>query len=461
MRLLICFISLIVIIGNKSWAKPNIDSLLQQLKILESKKSSWENDSLIVSTLIKISRFYSSANDDSALIFLEKSLKIAQKRNWNWGLQKAFTSYGNVYLMANDYPNALQYYLKALEITEKVEDTKSLAAILYNIGIVYQEQNLHEKAVDYFQKALMQYEKDNNIEGRAVALTGIGEIYKAQKNYKQALETHLEVLKIAQSKNNQRRMAIAYHNIGEIYGELGEFDKGIDFLQKGMFIDEQLGLKADIAINNNVIAKVLYKKGAYKEAIEYAQKTKLLAEEMQLKDEIKNATEVLYLSYKKLNDYPNALLNYEIFSNYKDSLFNQDNIVKISQLEKEFVLAKKQYETNLMMKENEKQDLKQNLTILILLALVSVATFGILYTRKKYEITKLQHEKKLAEIAFLNAHQTRAPLATLLGLLYLIDKSKLQDAETVKIFDMMIEAAQKLDEVIHQINDKAQKKSSD
>jgi signal transduction histidine kinase len=109
------------------------------------------------------------------------------------------------------------------------------------------------------------------------------------------------------------------------------------------------------------------------------------------------------------------------------------------------------------MKENEKQDLKQNLIIFILFTLVLVAVFIILYTRKKHFISKLQHEKKLAEIAYLNAHQTRAPLATLLGLLYLIDKTKLQDEETMKLFDMIIETARKLDEVIHQINDKAQK----
>lgn len=451
------FSFLIIFTSNKAEADTKIDSLLQQLSILEIKKSSQENDSLIISTLITISTLYSYCNTDSALIYLKKALPISQKRNWNWAYQRIFIGYGNIYLMLNDYSASIKYYLKALEIAEKTNNKKNLAAILNNIGIVYQEQNMHKEAIDYFNKAFEQFKNNGNIQGEASALTGIGEIYKTQKKYEEALKIHLEVLKIAQNNNNQRRIAIAYHNIGEIYGELGEFDKAINFLKKGMVIDKQLGLESDIVIDINVIAKVLYKKKEYKKAIEYAQKAKILAEKMHIKDEIKNAAEILYLSYKSLNNYHDALLNYEIFNIYKDSLLNRENIIKLSSLEKEFALAKNQYKMDLLIKENEKKDMRKNLTILTLVALVLTTILIIFHIQKKSQIRKLQHEKKLAEIAHLNAHETRAPLATLLGLLHLINKEKLQDKHNIQIIDMMVETAYKLDKVIHQINDKAQK----
>lgn len=56
----------------------------------------------------------------------------------------------------------------------------------------------------------------------------------------------------------------------------------------------------------------------------------------------------------------------------------------------------------------------------------------------------------LEEIAYIQSHTIRRPLSSILGLIDIIDKSKLDD-ENAKLFEYMKQAAQELDTVIHAI----------
>lgn len=53
----------------------------------------------------------------------------------------------------------------------------------------------------------------------------------------------------------------------------------------------------------------------------------------------------------------------------------------------------------------------------------------------------------LQQISWMQSHKTRQPLATLLGLIHIIDKSSLSDSN-LEIIDMLEKTAKKLDEVI-------------
>lgn len=435
-------------------AEAQIDSLKKQLQIIEKTPNSLHRDTSLSLILDKLSAYYTRIEADTAIIYSEKALKIAQNADWEIGIYQSYINLGNIYLQRNDYSLALEYYLKSLAVAEQMSYGLGVAISLNNSGIVYQEQKMYPEAISYYQQAFRKFEQLGRKGGMAVALTGMAEVYKFQKDFKKALEYNLKVLNIREKANSKVGIAIASHNIGEVYGELGEFKKSLDYLFKGLKIDEELHLKYEVITDNNVIAKVLYKSKQYSQSILYAQKALEPAQKAHLKDEIKNAAETLYLNHKMLNDNTNALKFHELFDSYEDSLFNQENILKISNLEKNFALSKKQHELEVFQKENEKQKLQQNLIVAILAIVLLVAIILVVYLRNKNQIRQLKHDEKLAEIAFLNSHQTRAPLATLLGLLSVIDKEKIQDEENLKIIEMIKQAAKKLDEVIHQIGRK-------
>lgn len=77
-------------------------------------------------------------------------------------------------------------------------------------------------------------------------------------------------------------------------------------------------------------------------------------------------------------------------------------------------------------------------------------------TRQKHELELLIEERTrdlarqsdlLQQISWIQSHKTRQPLATLLGLIHIIDKSTLSESN-LEIIQMLEKTAQKLDDVI-------------
>jgi signal transduction histidine kinase len=61
-------------------------------------------------------------------------------------------------------------------------------------------------------------------------------------------------------------------------------------------------------------------------------------------------------------------------------------------------------------------------------------------------------EKRLDDIAFINAHEVRAPLATMLGLLNLLDLESVDDNSKVLI-NHLKKSADDLDKIIHKVSE--------
>ena len=61
-------------------------------------------------------------------------------------------------------------------------------------------------------------------------------------------------------------------------------------------------------------------------------------------------------------------------------------------------------------------------------------------------------EKKLSDIAFINAHEVRAPLASIMGLLHLLDYEDVND-ESKQILDRLKKASIDLEKIIHKVSE--------
>lgn len=79
--------------------------------------------------------------------------------------------------------------------------------------------------------------------------------------------------------------------------------------------------------------------------------------------------------------------------------------------------------------------------------------------RKEYESKVEQQAKLLDHIAWMQSHETRQPLATLLGLIHVLDKDSLTE-ENKKIIRMLEDTAFKLEKVIRQTVIKANLRES-
>jgi PAS domain S-box-containing protein len=70
--------------------------------------------------------------------------------------------------------------------------------------------------------------------------------------------------------------------------------------------------------------------------------------------------------------------------------------------------------------------------------------------KKKYELRIRKQNEMLQEIAWIQSHKNRQPIATILGLMSLIQKSELTESNK-EIFEMLESKTRELDQIIHEI----------
>jgi len=77
--------------------------------------------------------------------------------------------------------------------------------------------------------------------------------------------------------------------------------------------------------------------------------------------------------------------------------------------------------------------------------------------RLRYVKAVEEQNENLKEIAWLQSHVIRAPLARIMGLIHVLKYSKNTDAEAQEAMDYLLESANELDEVIKTITDKTER----
>jgi class 3 adenylate cyclase/Tfp pilus assembly protein PilF len=296
--------------------------------------------------------------------------------------------------------------LKALHVAEQTDDSTRIATLLLNIGAVYAHKKAtYDKALDYYLRALpiSRSLSDRNIIGTINA--NIGEIYLLREEVDLALPYFKESLRdYAGSENTP----YALNNLGKAYQKKGDYAKAIQYHQQALNIARKLETVVDEADALLGLADTYMKTGPIVTAIDYYKR----AEEISLKispanDEMKYAYIGLALAYAQQEDFANAYKYQALYTSVKDSLYNIDTDKKLSGLQFNFDIQKKQAQVDLLTKDKIVKDLqlkRQNVAKNILIAGLAIAFIfaTVLYRnyRNKIKVNKIL-DKQNAEIQSL------------------------------------------------------------
>ena len=290
-----------------------LDYYRQSIKIFEEIK-----DNVGVSNLYNnIGNIYYDQSDDvKALENYLQSLKFAELSGDRLRMLSALNNIGGVYTnKVATYDKALQYYLKALPICEEIGKKDELGAICANIGFIYAEKKDTEKAMIYFNKALKAY---GNSEGSLNVYNYIGTLYNNENKLDLALKNHFQALSLSETFKDKISIVKSLIGLGNVYE----------------------------------------KKGDYKTAIINYKKAETSALEIGASLELKQIYEKMSAAYAKSADYGNAFRYQSLYSNIKDTIYNIENDKKLSSLQFDFDLQKKQNEISLLTKDKDLQAAK-------------------------------------------------------------------------------------------------------
>jgi serine phosphatase RsbU (regulator of sigma subunit)/DNA-binding CsgD family transcriptional regulator len=224
---------------------------------------------------------------------------------------------------------SLEYAQKGLKLREDIGDRGGIAISYNNIGYTYHNHigNM-DLGLEYYTKSNEIFKELEDREGQTHALNNMGFVHYQKKEFLIAQKHFNRSLQLAKELESSALSIAPLINIAQIFDDNGSPDSSLYYFNKVLEIANESELLDRKAFVLNNIGWVYYNMGATKKAIENAQAALLIAKKEGYKGIEKNANDMLYQSYNRLNDKAKAYKYFKEFISIRDSLTTKSSIQK-------------------------------------------------------------------------------------------------------------------------------------
>jgi serine phosphatase RsbU (regulator of sigma subunit)/Tfp pilus assembly protein PilF len=446
----------------------NNDSLLLVLK-------QTTQDTTRSRILKKMGEAQLSTDIDSAVVYFDKALKITKdskqaegdeniKKRLKRTQAEVLRLLGNSSYFKGEISLAVEYYKPALAISIELGDIKGISSCYNNIGLMYYYMGNYSEAMDYLLKALKKYEETNNIELISSTLSNIGLVLESQEQYLQALDYYTRALEINKKYDQKDFWKGTLINIGNVYTSLGQTNKAIQSYQEALKISIETNDKRSISLCYGCLSNLYEETLNYEKALEFRNKSlqfagevgdKIgiivnhcnladlylsLAKSQQLEKRIENLSNAISSARKALtlsqvdNTLPyqksalytlfeasklqgntfSAIEYAEALFKVNDSLYNEDKLKALTEMQTKYESEKKQQEIEKQQLVIEKQEINNrrqrtqlNFTLggIALLALLSFVIFSAYQQKKRSNLIITEKNAMLEKANYEIKHQ--------------------------------------------------------
>ena len=231
-----------------------------------------------------------------------------------------------------DHATALEYFFNARRLAEEHENNTQLAYSYNNIGDIFNQEENSQLAVEYELKALKIFEELGDSGGVSYACHQIARAYLNLDEFEMAIVYDTRAMDIREFQGN--RIGVAYSNISisETYLEMGDHDEALYRLLKSSEIFRGQGDHFGLAASYYSLGMYYRRTGDTKNALEYLTESLDLGRQTKSPIRIRNAAQVLSEINAELEKYKEAYQMYILYKETYDSLYQEENLVKITQL---------------------------------------------------------------------------------------------------------------------------------
>ncbi|HEY6161734.1 MAG TPA: tetratricopeptide repeat protein [Bacteroidia bacterium] len=278
---------------------------------------------------------------DSAEKYSRAAAQLAAKLNYKRGEIISYTALGILDEKRGNYPGSLNSYFIALKLCQELHDLKGEAKALNNIAIIFFLQKNYEDSREKLLQSIHISEPNHDFISLSASYTNLGLIYEEQGNYTVALQYYKRSLPLKDVIKDERGRASLYNNIGNIYYKRHLNDSALENFRLAYFIRSRDHDKSGLVSSFLNLGSVYISLSDLRKARQYTDSCLLLARPAKYTDRIMFA----YLNLSKIDSaekkYKNAFRDYAAYITLRDSLLNQENMKKSTQLLVQYEFGKK------------------------------------------------------------------------------------------------------------------------
>jgi tetratricopeptide (TPR) repeat protein len=425
---------------------------------------------------------------------------LADSVGYPAGEAEAYRQIGLAYWAQADMATAINYFLTGLRIAEHNRLRQVEADITANIGTAYNGLGDHQVALQYLNKSRAMQRALRNQWREAAVTNNLGDAYLALRQYDSAIAAYSFALNESRQENYVLGINTNLRNIGNVWEQRGNYDSAMHNYRTCLVLSTQSNDNRGRILSHQSIASVLYKTGKWAEAEKHALEALKAAQAGGLKAYIRDQYELLARISEARGLQTQAFDYFKKYVGYKDSVQNLSVLSEANAARFRFETDKRLTEIQLLKKESQIQAaqvaLKNNQLMLAGLLIIAALVFLAITIRNNQRL-KLQHREleqknsqidaqrqeldrqrkqileinnnleemvahrtrlleqqnhRLADYAHINAHKLRAPVATILGLIHLLQHTETSVAEMEELIAHLRKSAEHLDEVVRSIN---------
>lgn len=392
--------------------------------------------------LREIGDYYMNNNASKAIDYFEKARQIAKALALKINEAANLYSIAYCYITKGDFDSALENYLQAVRIYEELGHKRRLTNAYIAIATLYADYNKLEKSRDYFNKAERLIEITQDTFEWLTYLSEVGIIFYKQAKYDSAISLLKKAHALAVMSNDSYMIPTTLVNLGLMYKRLGDNDQALYYTDSALQVFIKLNSSShSFATVYNNFGSIYAQAGQIEKAKEAFQKSlRYCFESNSRLIEMENYLNMSDM-FEKIGDWKNYSYYLKKHFNLKDSLFTADNKYKLTELESDYLLEKKNKEIYRKEVEVAKKRTERNLFIFFAVTgflLLSVMSYAYNNIERKKRIVEeqrdliTQQKSSLDELNSLKdrlfsiiSHDLRNPIITLRSYLLLSDNESL------------------------------------
>lgn len=326
---------------------------------------------------------------------------LSVKLGFGKGEAMALSTIGVLQYRRGDLTSASATHLQALRIRERIGDTNGEARSCINLGNIYSDQRNNELALEYYIRAQEILEEGNDYERLAIVYLNIGGIYLAEGDDAQARYYSTLTYHLAGKIDDALLEAQALNNEGVCLQHLNKLDSAAIVFAGAYELAELNGEKTmmvDAAINMGNTQRMT---GKLHEAVITHRNALEVASDMGYVEGLRGLYEALADDYKALGDYKNAFEAQVLFKKFSDSIYNEENSIRMAEIAARYDEERKDLEMKRMNIQAGNIETRKNYRLLMIAAgaggmaliCIGIAVIAYLYMQRRRDKITIQAQE--------------------------------------------------------------------
>ncbi|TNE53035.1 MAG: tetratricopeptide repeat protein [Bacteroidetes bacterium] len=357
------------------------------------------SDTNKVHALVDLAAIHFHDNLDSSRLLITQALKLAKKQNYKRGIGFSNTAKSGYFFQKGELDSALIYANRGAKILKSVGDQQHILAAYNNMALIYNNMDKPEEAIKIYLKIYRLIEnQETSIQHMAIC-NNLAVAYSNNQQLRESKKWFQKVIKYAHEMKHPMGLVYGLNGTASVNLDLDELDEAIDHSTEALRISLENGMDKTVIESYQNLGKAYSKLGKHDLSNSYLNKGLELARKFDSKQNLQVIYQYLAQNHKQQGKHQTALEYNELYHAIKDSIFSQDKVELIEELEKKYETATLKRKQTQLEFEKELQGVKakrnRNYLIIISVIVVLLSISGILYflqfkNRKKAELNRLE-----------------------------------------------------------------------